>query len=157
MASPHWSSWILKRLCSIRYFVFLNKPRNRVKVLYWECNGFCLRLKRLESKRFKTSPDVYDEAIVHELTCVCGCRKHTIGEEISEQLEIVPMQIRVIKHIRKVYASRDCEEAPVTADNPAQIIEKSMASLSVLAVSLTNKYVDDLPLHCFDKCSVATV
>ncbi|AHG43494.1 hypothetical protein N018_04155 [Pseudomonas syringae CC1557] len=55
--------------------------------------------------------EVIHELHEHELTCVCGCRKHTIGEEVSEQLEIVPMQIRVIKHIRKVYACRDCETA----------------------------------------------
>jgi transposase len=45
-------------------FVFLNKPRNQVKVLYWERNGFCLWLKRLESEHFKTSPNCSDEAIV---------------------------------------------------------------------------------------------
>jgi len=86
----------------------------------------------------------------HELTCACGCRKHAIGEETSEQLDIVPMQIRVIKHIRKVYACRACEAAPVTADKPAQLIEKSMASPGVLAMLLTTKYVDGLPLHRFE-------
>lgn len=82
----------------------------------------------------------------HELTCECGCRKHVSGEEVSEQLEIVPMQIRVIRHIRKIYACKGCESAPVTADKPAQLIEKSLASPSVLA-----KYVDGLPLHRFEK------
>ncbi|WP_177412334.1 IS66 family transposase [Pseudomonas cavernicola] len=95
--------------------------------------------------------EVVHELPEHELTCACGCRKHSIGEEVSEQLEIVPMQIRVIKHIRKVYACRDCEAAPVTADKPAQLIEKSLASPSVLAMLLTTKYVDGLPLHRFEK------
>lgn len=95
--------------------------------------------------------EVIHELPEHELTCACGCRKHAIGEEVSEQLEIVPMQIRVIKHIRKVYGCRGCESAPVTADKPAQMIEKSMASPSVLAMLLTTKYVDGLPLHRFEK------
>lgn len=73
-----------------------------------------------------------------------------IGEETSEQLDIVPMQIRVIKHIRRVYGCRGCEIAPATADKPAQQIEKSMASPSVLAMLLTTKYVDGLPLHRFE-------
>ena len=36
--------------------------------------------------------EIIHELPDHELTCAyaCGCRKHGIGEEISEQLEIVP-------------------------------------------------------------------
>jgi len=41
--------------------------------------------------------------------------------------------------------------APITADKPVQLIEKSMASPSVLVMLLTNKYVDGLPLHRFEK------
>ncbi len=61
------------------------------------------------------------------------------------------MQIRGIKHVRKVYGCRDCERAPATADKPTQLIEKSMASSSVLAMLLTTKYMDGLPLHRFEK------
>ncbi len=33
-------------------FLFCNKRRNRLKILYWEKNGFCLWLKRLEKHKF---------------------------------------------------------------------------------------------------------
>lgn len=95
--------------------------------------------------------EVIHELPEHELTCECGCRKQVIGEETSEQLEIVPMQVRVIKHIRKTYACKGCEAAPVTADKPAQLIEKSLASPSVLAMLLSTKYVDGIPLYRFEK------
>ncbi|MEB0141087.1 MULTISPECIES: IS66 family insertion sequence element accessory protein TnpB [unclassified Undibacterium] len=33
-------------------YVFINRHRNKIKVLYWHRNGFCLWLKRLEKDKF---------------------------------------------------------------------------------------------------------
>ncbi|WP_236523103.1 transposase [Pseudomonas syringae] len=54
MDCQHWLSLISKSPCSTPC-IFLNSYRNRVKILYWGRNGFCLWLGRLEAKRFKTS------------------------------------------------------------------------------------------------------
>jgi len=94
--------------------------------------------------------------IVHELpedqrVCACGTPMVEIGEEISEQLDIVPMKIQVLRHIRKRYGCPQKDQAPVSAPMPAQPIPKSNASPDLIAMLLAVKYIDGLPLARFEK------
>jgi transposase len=79
--------------------------------------------------------------------CPCGCELKLIGEEASEQLDLIPARIQVLRHIRERYACGHCEAAPILAPMPAQPIPKSNASPGLLAHITVGKYVDGLPLH----------
>jgi transposase len=83
--------------------------------------------------------------------CACGTPMILMGQQISEQLDIVPMQIRVLQHVRNTYGCPVSEHAPVTAPAPVQPLPKSNASADFLAMLLTVKYVDGLPLTRFNK------
>ncbi len=83
--------------------------------------------------------------------CPCGTPMVLMGQQISEQLDIVPMQIRVLQHVRNTYGCPVSEHAPVTAPLPPQPLPKSNASPDFLAMLLTVKYIDGLPLTRFNK------
>jgi len=56
-----------------------------------------------------------------------------IGSETSETLEFIPATLRVIRHVRKKYACRQCESTVVRAALPPSLLPKSQASPSLLA------------------------
>ena len=89
--------------------------------------------------------------------CACGCEMSRIGEEVSEQLDIVPARIQVIRNIRPKYACKNCEG--VEDDGPSvkiapvhpQIIPKSIVSPGLLAHILTGKFIDHTPFYRQEK------
>jgi len=107
------------------------------------------RKKRGRKKLPDTLPRV---DVVHVLSAeeqVCphdGASLTEIGEVVSEQLDIVPAKIQVIRHIRKQYACK-CGQCIKTAALPPQPIPKSLASPGLLAHITVSKYQDALPLY----------
>ena len=89
--------------------------------------------------------------------CACGCKLSRIGEEISEQLDIIPAKIQVIRHIRPKYACRNCEgvddDGPTVkiVPVPPRIIPRSIATPGLLAHILTAKFVDHTPFYRQEK------
>ena len=94
--------------------------------------------------------DVVHDVPEAERTCACGTPMVEIGQDVSEQLDIVPMQVRVLRHIRKRYGCPKGDQAPISAPVPAQVLPKSNASNDLLAMLLVTKYVDGLPLARFE-------
>ncbi|SVD78484.1 uncharacterized protein METZ01_LOCUS431338, partial [marine metagenome] len=64
-----------------------------------------------------------------ELRCsIEGTQLVKMGDETTEQLEIIPAKSQVIKHIRFKYACKTCEGQVKTASMEPQPIPKPLAS-----------------------------
>ena len=98
-------------------------------------------------------PELPREEIIHDLSeadKVCprdGTVLEQIGEETSEQLDIIAASVKVIRHVRLKYACPCCQQHVATAAKPAQPLGKSIAAPGLLAYIATTKYVDALPLY----------
>jgi len=109
--------------------------------------------KRAKRGRKPLDPALPREVVRHELPedeRVCphdGTTLREIGVEASEQLDIVPQQVRVIRHERVKYACPCCDGTLRLAPRPAQVIPKGLFTENALAWMATSKYLDGLPLY----------
>jgi transposase len=76
-----------------------------------------------------------------------GAALREIGVEVSEQMDVIPQQVRVIRHERVKYACPCCDGGLRLAPKPPQVIPKGLLSEAALAWVITVKYLDGLPLY----------
>jgi len=74
-----------------------------------------------------------------------------LSEKITEQLDIIPAKVRVLRHHRTTYHCPGCKDALKTASLPPQPIPKSNASPSLLAWLIIAKYLDGMPLYRIER------
>jgi transposase len=81
-----------------------------------------------------------------EICGCCGGALHAIGESVSEMLDWVPAQLRVVRISRPKYACRACNKV-VQASAPERLIAGGLATPALLAQVLVSKYCDHTPLY----------
>lgn len=82
--------------------------------------------------------EIYPEGDLSEMVC--------IGKEITEELECEPAKFYIKRYIRYKYAAKNGESVSI-ADLPERVIDKGIPGAGLLAMILTGKYQDHLPLY----------
>ena len=90
------------------------------------------------------------ERIVYPAPSTCPCcgdsRLRKIGEDVTETLELIPRQWKVIQHVREKFSCRACE-AITQPTAPSHPIARGRAGPKLLAHVLFAKYGLHLPLN----------
>jgi transposase len=116
------------------------------------------RRKKAKGQRETQLEDLPVETIEYRLPAekqvcpCCGGPQHEMSTEIRQELKIVPAQVSVVRHVRFIYSCRRCElneiKTPViTAPMPAPAFPGSLASPSIVAYIMSQKFVEALPLY----------
>ena len=90
------------------------------------------------------------ERIIVPAPTACACcgssRLSKLGEDVTETLEVVPRQWKVIQHVREKFTCRDCEKIS-QAPAPFHVIPRGWAGPSLLAMILFEKFGQHQPLN----------
>ena len=76
----------------------------------------------------------------------CGGELRVVGEDVSELLDMIAAQLKVIEIARVKKSCRRCERM-VQSPAPSRPIPRSMAGPGLLAYVLTSKFDDHIPLY----------
>src|SRR5271167_2600928 len=78
--------------------------------------------------------------------CPCGCGAMAkIGEDVSERLDVIPAQLRVLVTRRPKYACRRCSGAVAQAHAPEHVVPGGLPTEALIAQIIVAKFGDHLP------------
>lgn len=110
--------------------------------------------RRRPSKELERIERVIDLGEEEKQCPCCGKTRPRIGEERSEETEIIPAKAVVIVKVRPKYGPCSCEDfdeeedrAVIQARAPAKIAPGSMFSNRTIAHFLAAKFADGIPFH----------
>src|SRR5690348_12641060 len=90
------------------------------------------------------------ERVVEPGPATCQCcgspRLRKLAEDITETLETIPRQWKVIQHVREKFTCRDCERIS-QAPAPFHVLARGWAGPSLLAMILFEKFGQHQPLN----------
>ena len=90
------------------------------------------------------------ERVVIEAPKTCACcgsdRLRKLGEDVTETLEVIPRQWKVIRTVRKKFSCRDCEKIS-QPPAPFHATPRGFAGPNLLAMILFEKYGQHQPLN----------
>jgi transposase len=79
-------------------------------------------------------------------TCCGSTRLAKLGEDVTETLEVIPRQWKVVQHVREKFTCRECERIS-QAPAPFHVLPRGFAGPSLLAMILFEKYGQHQPLN----------
>lgn len=109
--------------------------------------------QRKKRGRKPLDPALPREIVRHELPeseRICAHDGHAlveIGAEVSEQMHVIPEQVRVLQHHRIKYACPCCDLSLKIAPTPARIIPRGLLTEEAQAWVITGKYQFGMPLY----------
>lgn len=111
--------------------------------------------KGLNKKSFDDLPVEKIEYTLDEEDRICPeCNNslHEMSKEIRRELKVIPAQVKVVEHIRHIYACRECEKdnisTPIiTAKMPNPVLKGSFVSPSLMSHIMHRKYSEAIPLY----------
>lgn len=115
--------------------------------------------KKKEPGRTAFDPSLPRKVVSYDITeeeksCTCGSTLQCIGEDVAERAKVYPPKVEIIQERKKKYVCTSCEgleredeKGVITAPGKLHLIPGSSADESLLAWSITEKFIFALPFY----------